>query len=48
MIEHFIKAMEKGHIPDTAIRFGIRKLCKVRLEELNTHSLAKNQAEAEK
>jgi cyclopropane-fatty-acyl-phospholipid synthase len=48
MIEHFIKAMEKGHIPDTAIRFGIRKLCKTRLDELDTHSLSKKQAEAER
>jgi cyclopropane-fatty-acyl-phospholipid synthase len=47
MIEHFIKAMEKGHIPDTAIRFGIRKLCKQRLEELETHSLAEKQNKAE-
>ncbi len=47
MIEHFIKAMEKGHIPDTAIRFGIRKLCKQRIEELTTHSLAEKQNQAE-
>lgn len=47
MIEHFIKAMEKGQIPDTAIRFGIRKLCKQRLAELHTPSLAEKQQKAE-
>jgi cyclopropane-fatty-acyl-phospholipid synthase len=47
MIEHFIKAMEKGQIPDTAIRFGIRKLCKQRLEDLHTPSLAAKQEKAE-
>lgn len=39
MISQFIKAMEKGQIPDSAIRFGIRKLCKDRLDELQTDSL---------
>jgi cyclopropane-fatty-acyl-phospholipid synthase len=39
MIAQFINAMEKGQIPDSAIRFGIRKLCKVRLDELQTNSL---------
>lgn len=47
MIEHFIKAMENGKIPDTAIRFGIRKLCKQRLSELETPSLAEKQNKAE-
>lgn len=42
MIQHFINAMEKGQIPDTAIRFGIRKLCRDRLNELETGSLEKN------
>lgn len=47
MIERFIKIMEKGHIPDSAIRFGIRKLCKQRLEELNTPDLEEKQIKAE-
>jgi cyclopropane-fatty-acyl-phospholipid synthase len=47
MIEHFIKAMENGHIPDTAIRFGIRKLCKQRLDELHVSSLQEKQQKAE-
>jgi cyclopropane-fatty-acyl-phospholipid synthase len=47
MISQFIKAMENGHIPDTAIRFGIRKLCKARLEELNVSSLAQKADQAE-
>ncbi len=42
MINHFIRAMEKGQIPDAAIRFGIRKFCKDRLDELETGSLEKN------
>lgn len=42
MIHHFIRAMEKGQIPDAAIRFGIRKLCRDRLLELETGSLEKN------
>ncbi len=42
MINRFIKAMEKGQIPDAAIRFGIRKLCKDSLGELETGSLEKN------
>lgn len=48
MIDHFIKAMEKGHLPDSAIRFGIRKLCKTRLEELNKTSLEEKENEARK
>ncbi len=47
MIEHFIKAMEKGHIPDAAIRFGIRKLCKTRLDDLHVASLSKKQEQRE-
>jgi cyclopropane-fatty-acyl-phospholipid synthase len=47
MIEAFIRAMEKGHIPDAAIRFGIRKLCKQRLDELHTPSLEDKQHKAE-
>lgn len=39
MIQTFIRAMEKGHVPDAAIRFGIRKLCKARLAQLETPSL---------
>lgn len=39
MISQFINAMEKGQIPDSAIRFGIRKLCKDRLNELEVESL---------
>jgi cyclopropane-fatty-acyl-phospholipid synthase len=46
MIEHFIKAMEKGQIPDSAIRFGIRKLCKTRLEELSKISLEEKENQA--
>ncbi len=42
MINHFIRAMEKGQIPDAAIRFGIRRLCRDRLAELETGSLEKN------
>lgn len=48
MIERFIKAMENGHIPDTAIRFGIRKLCKQRLQELTVTSLSEKQEAATK
>ena len=47
MIEKLIKAMEQGRIPDSAIRFGIRKLCKQRILELDTTSLAKKQEQAE-
>jgi hypothetical protein len=47
MINHFIRAMEKGQIPDAAIRFGIRKLCKDRLDELETGSLEGNMAKFE-
>lgn len=34
MMSQLIAAMENGHIPDTAIRFGIRKLCSQRLVEI--------------
>lgn len=47
MIATFIKAMEQGAIPDPAIRFGIRKLCKTRLEELDTGSLEKDATQAQ-
>lgn len=47
MISTFIKAMENGHIPDAAIRFGIRKLCKERLDQLETGSLEKNMEKIE-
>lgn len=47
MIDQFIKAMEKGQIPDSAIRYGIRKLCKKRLGELEIQSLTKKQDAAE-
>jgi cyclopropane-fatty-acyl-phospholipid synthase len=43
MISQFIKAMEAGVIPDTAIRFGIRQLSKKRLDEINTSSLEKDE-----
>ena len=43
MISQFIKAMEAGVIPDTAIRFGIRQLSKKRLEEINKCSLEKDE-----
>lgn len=43
MISQFIKAMEKGVVPDSAIRFGIRQLCKRRLEELNTGSIEQDE-----
>jgi cyclopropane-fatty-acyl-phospholipid synthase len=39
MIDNVINAMEKGKIPDRAIRFGIKTLCKKRLSELETSSL---------
>jgi cyclopropane-fatty-acyl-phospholipid synthase len=34
-----INAMEKGLIPDPALRFGIRRLCRERLEQLQKPSL---------
>jgi cyclopropane-fatty-acyl-phospholipid synthase len=34
-----INAMEKGLIPDPALRFGIRKLCRERLDQLQKPSL---------
>jgi cyclopropane-fatty-acyl-phospholipid synthase len=46
MISTFIRAMEKGHIPDSAVRFGIRKLCKQRLDEVRVSSLEEREAEA--
>jgi cyclopropane-fatty-acyl-phospholipid synthase len=48
MIDQFIKVMERGHVPDSAIRFGIRKLCKTRLEELSVHSLEAKEDQARK
>lgn len=48
MISHFIKAMEKGHIPDVAIRFGIRQLLRQRLDGLQTPHLDQRQDEAQK
>lgn len=47
MISTFISAMERGHIPDAAIRLGIRKLCKVRLDELHVSSLEEKIKKAE-
>lgn len=47
MISRFIQAMEKGQVPDTAIRLGIKKLLKNRLKELECPSLAKKQYEFE-
>lgn len=43
MITQFIKAMEAGVIPDSAIRFGIRQLSKKRLEEITTGSIEKDE-----
>lgn len=48
MISHFIKAMENGHIPDQAIRFGIKQLLKKRLEQLQNPSLGLKQDAAQK
>ncbi len=48
MITQFISAMEKGHIPDPAIRFGVRQLLKKRLEELNVGGLSDKQAAFQK
>jgi len=39
MLNLFISAMEKGQIPDSAIRFGIRKLCNSRLSEFRYTTL---------
>ena len=39
MITKFIKAMEAGVIPDSAIRFGIRQLCKKRIDEIDSNSI---------
>lgn len=47
MMNQFIKAMEYGAIPDPAIRFGIRQLCKARLHEFDFNSLEKTQSEAQ-
>jgi cyclopropane-fatty-acyl-phospholipid synthase len=38
-----MQAMEKGLLPDSAIRFGIRNLCKERLKSLNLGSLEAQQ-----
>jgi cyclopropane-fatty-acyl-phospholipid synthase len=40
MYGFMIEAMERGYLPDTAIRFGIRKLCKERLNTLRNTSQA--------
>ncbi len=47
MMNFFINAMEKGHLPDTAIRFGIKKLCHQRLNELKYKSLDEKISRAE-
>jgi len=39
MISAFIKAMENGHVPDSVIRLGIRKLCKQRLHDISADNL---------
>jgi cyclopropane-fatty-acyl-phospholipid synthase len=41
-----MRAMEKGLIPDPAIRYGIRKLCKERLQSLEQSSLELEQKSA--
>jgi cyclopropane-fatty-acyl-phospholipid synthase len=46
IVEKVITAMEKGWLPDTAIRMGIRRLCRQRLDSLNQGSLELNQKEA--
>jgi cyclopropane-fatty-acyl-phospholipid synthase len=43
-----INAMEKGLIPDPALRFGIRRLCRGRLGQLQKPSLDLQQREASK
>jgi cyclopropane-fatty-acyl-phospholipid synthase len=47
MISRIIKAIEKGQVPDSGIRFGIRQLCKTRLQELERSSLEAKQEQAE-
>lgn len=44
MISQIIKAMEAGVLPDAAVRFGIRQLCKKRLEEIQSGSIASDEA----
>jgi cyclopropane-fatty-acyl-phospholipid synthase len=46
MMNVVMQAMEKGLIPDPAIRFGIRKLCRDRLKSLSKFSLEKEQSDA--
>jgi cyclopropane-fatty-acyl-phospholipid synthase len=48
VITKFISAMENGHIPDSAIRFGVRQLLKKRLDDLNVGSLSDKQAAFQK
>lgn len=43
-----ISAMEKGWLPDSAIRFGIRRLCKERLRPFRNMTPAQADAEAER
>ena len=38
-----IDLMEKGHLPDSAIRYGIRRLCAERLKSLSSGSLETDQ-----
>jgi len=47
MLKVLINAMERGRLPDSAIRFGIRKLCHARLEDLNYQSLDEKIEKAE-
>ncbi len=47
MLKVLINAMERGRLPDSAIRFGIRKLCHVRLEELQYQTLDEKIEKAE-
>jgi cyclopropane-fatty-acyl-phospholipid synthase len=47
MMNILINAMEKGHIPDKAIRLGIKKLCHQRLQELSYSSLDEKISKAE-
>jgi cyclopropane-fatty-acyl-phospholipid synthase len=46
MIGNFIKFMENGYIPDSAIRFGIRQLCDKRLAELHPSTMEEKQEQA--
>jgi cyclopropane-fatty-acyl-phospholipid synthase len=39
MVGFMIEAMERGLLPDAAVRFGIRRLCKERLKSLSGNSL---------